>query len=110
MPHAWLFPRVAAAVHHGGVGTLAAALTAGIPQVIKPFLGDQHFWARRAHAIGAGMPLRTVTPDALAGAIGAAVTVRAPRARALGAVAARDDGVQAAITRITRHVERSATR
>src|SRR5439155_25864439 len=30
-PHDWLFPRMAAVVHHGGAGTTAAALRAGVP-------------------------------------------------------------------------------
>lgn len=45
-PHDWLFPRMAAAVHHGGAGTTAAAVRAGIPSIIVPFYGDQPFWAR----------------------------------------------------------------
>src|SRR5690606_16355151 len=45
-PHDWLLPRMSATVHHGGVGTVAAALTSGIPQVVKPFLGDQPFWGQ----------------------------------------------------------------
>ena len=43
-PHSWLFPRVAAVVHHGGAGTTAAGLRAGKPTMICPFFGDQHFW------------------------------------------------------------------
>lgn len=44
-PHDWLFPRVAAVVHHGGAGTTAASLRAGVPSVVIPFLIDQPFWA-----------------------------------------------------------------
>lgn len=51
-PHSWLFPRVAASVHHAGAGTTAAALRAGIPSVPVPHSGDQPFWARRAHKLG----------------------------------------------------------
>src|SRR5260370_34097193 len=43
-PHDWLFPRMAAAVHHGGAGTTAAAGRAGIPLVIVPFYGGQPVW------------------------------------------------------------------
>lgn len=56
-PHHWLFPRVAAAVHHAGAGTTAAALRAGIPSVPVPHSGDQNFWARRLHDLGAGTEL-----------------------------------------------------
>src|SRR5690606_18098906 len=53
-PHDWLFPRMAAVVHHGGAGTTAAGLRAGRPTVVCPFFGDQPFWGRRVHALGAG--------------------------------------------------------
>jgi len=46
IPHEWLFPRVAAVVSHGGAGTTAAALRAGVPSVILPFFFDQSFWGR----------------------------------------------------------------
>ena len=39
IPHDWLFPRIDAAVHHGGSGTTGATMRAGIPTIIKPFLG-----------------------------------------------------------------------
>lgn len=51
VPHDWLFPQVAAVVHHGGAGTTAAGLRAGIPTVIKPFFGDQFFWASRVQEV-----------------------------------------------------------
>jgi sterol 3beta-glucosyltransferase len=69
-PHSWLFPRMAAIVHHGGAGTTAAALRAGRPSVICPFFGDQPFWARRVAALGAGsepLPMRAFSAAALAG-------------------------------------------
>ena len=52
-PHDWLLPRCKMLIHHGGAGTVAAGLRAGIPQVIVPFMTDQPFWARRVHAVGA---------------------------------------------------------
>jgi sterol 3beta-glucosyltransferase len=53
-PHEWLFPRVAAVVHHGGAGSTAAGIRAGRPTLIVPFLGDQPFWGMRVHALGVG--------------------------------------------------------
>lgn len=50
--HSWLFPRMAATVHHGGAGTTGAALAAGRPTLIVPFGADQLFWGRRAEALG----------------------------------------------------------
>ncbi len=70
--HAWLFPRMAAIVHHGGAGTTAAALHAGVPSVICPFGVDQPFWGRRLMELGAGpppIPQRTLRAESLANAI-----------------------------------------
>jgi len=53
-PHDWLFPRVAAVVHHGGAGTTAAALRAGVPSLVVPFIADQRFWGERIANLGAG--------------------------------------------------------
>jgi UDP:flavonoid glycosyltransferase YjiC (YdhE family) len=54
VPHDWLLPRCKAVIHHGGAGTTAAGLRAGIPNIVIPFAGDQMFWGKRVHAIGAG--------------------------------------------------------
>lgn len=58
VPYKWLFPRCATAVHHGGSGSIAAALHTGIPQVICPFILDQFYWAERMCWLG-------VAPDPL---------------------------------------------
>ncbi|NLG10210.1 MAG: hypothetical protein GX562_01560 [Coriobacteriaceae bacterium] len=58
-PHSRLLPRVKGVIHHGGVGTMAAALRAGKPQVIMPFSVDQPFWAKRLHQLGYSLkPMR----------------------------------------------------
>jgi UDP:flavonoid glycosyltransferase YjiC (YdhE family) len=54
--HSVLFPRVAGVIHHGGAGTTAAALRAGIPAVVVPYFGDQCFWARRLYELGVSPP------------------------------------------------------
>ncbi len=56
-----VFPRVAAVVHHGGIGTVAKAIGAGIPQLIIPRSHDQPDNARRVVALGLGktLPYRT---------------------------------------------------
>jgi UDP:flavonoid glycosyltransferase YjiC (YdhE family) len=41
-------------IHHGGAGTTAAGLRAGIPNIVIPFMGDQPFWGERVQAIRAG--------------------------------------------------------
>lgn len=71
-PHQWLFPRMAAVVHHGGAGTTGAGLAAGVPSVIVPFFADQPNWATIVHELGAGtkpIPRNKLTADKLAAAI-----------------------------------------
>jgi sterol 3beta-glucosyltransferase len=53
-PHDWLLPRCKLVIHHGGAGTTAAGLRAGVPNIVVPFMADQPFWGERVHAIGAG--------------------------------------------------------
>ncbi|MEV6910832.1 glycosyltransferase [Amycolatopsis sp. NPDC051071] len=68
VPHAWLFPRTAAVVHHGGAGTTAAALRAGVPALVCPVFSDQPYWGDRVARLGAGprpLPLRELTEDSL---------------------------------------------
>jgi rhamnosyltransferase subunit B len=62
-PLSQLLPRSAALVHHGGIGTLAQALAAGIPQVIVPFALDQPENAWRLHELGAGTYLARAAMD-----------------------------------------------
>jgi sterol 3beta-glucosyltransferase len=78
--HSWLFPRAACVVHHGGAGTLAAAIRAGVPSVIVPHKYDQPLWARDAHSLGytvPPIPLSNVSADRLA--VGIAMTLATPR-------------------------------
>jgi UDP:flavonoid glycosyltransferase YjiC (YdhE family) len=71
-PYAWLFPRMAAVVHHGGSGTTGAALTSGVPSMVVAFGADQPFWGQRTAALGAGVPplhIKTLTAEALAASL-----------------------------------------
>jgi sterol 3beta-glucosyltransferase len=101
VPHAWLFPRMAAVVHHGGAGTTAAGLRAGVPTIICPFFGDQPYWGERVAALGAGpkpLPVKELTVGGLAAAITQAVhseSVRSAAAR-VGERISAEDGVAAA--------------
>ncbi|CAN3376562.1 hypothetical protein DIURU_002687 [Diutina rugosa] len=69
IPHDWLFPKIDAAVHHGGSGTTGATMKAGIPTIIKPFFGDQFFYAMRLEAMGVGIELKKLTSKSLTEAI-----------------------------------------
>lgn len=67
--HEWLFPRMAAVVHHGGAGTTTAALRAGVPQGIVAHVMDQAHHGRRVAAVGVGpkhLRRRHLTDDGLA--------------------------------------------
>jgi rhamnosyltransferase subunit B len=57
-PFAQLFPHVRAVVHHGGIGTTAQALAAGLPQLVIPRAHDQPDNARRLERLGVGARLR----------------------------------------------------
>jgi len=105
-PHSWLFPRMAAVVHHGGAGTTAEGLRAGVPSVILPFMMDQPFWGRRVKTLGVGsepIPRKKLSAEKLADAIQAAVTQPETRQRAarLGEAIRAEDGIGNA-TRILR--------
>ncbi len=85
LPHAWLFPRMAAVAHHGGAGTTAAALRAGVPQVVVPYMQDQFYWAQRVQQLGVGpapLPHSRLTPAALTERLLQATQNPAMRARA----------------------------
>jgi sterol 3beta-glucosyltransferase len=97
VPHDWLFPRMAAVVHHAGAGTTAAGLRAGVPAVAVPVLADQPFWARRLHELGVApppVPLSSLTADRLAAALRAVTADPHPAARAaaLSARITAEDG------------------
>jgi sterol 3beta-glucosyltransferase len=102
VPHDWLFPRMAAVVHHGGAGTTGAGLRAGVPSIVIPFSKDQPFWARRVKALGAGpdpIPRKRLTASRLAHAMRVAVMDESIRKRAavLGQTIRAEDGVGNAI-------------
>ncbi|MGW2660525.1 glycosyltransferase [Nocardia tengchongensis] len=96
--HRAVLPLCAAAVHHGGAGTTAAVLRAGVPSVICSVQADQPYWGRQVEALGLGAtaPFASLTANRLE-----RLLIRATepdvrlRAAAYGA-RFRDDGVRRA--------------
>ena len=69
LPFDQLLPKVAAIIHHGGIGTVAAGLAAGIPQLVIPFAFDQFDNAVRVTRLGVGRNCAGLNPDHWAGAL-----------------------------------------
>jgi UDP:flavonoid glycosyltransferase YjiC (YdhE family) len=64
-PLSKILPRCAALVHHGGIGTTAAGLAGGVPQLIMPMSHDQPNNAHWVHKLGVGdrlMPAKFTGP------------------------------------------------
>ena len=111
VPHDWLFPRMAAVVHHCGAGTTSAALRAGVPGVGVPHFADQFFWARRVYELGVGpraIPRKKLTVDSLAQALRLATGDAHMReaAVALGEKIRAENGVGRAVESALRHFQR----
>ncbi len=104
--HTWLFPRMAAIVHHGGAGTTAAALRAGKPMFLIPHLGDQPYWGRRMHELGVSVkpiPRPKLTAENFTSSLDALLQdsrIHA-NAAALGEKIRAEDGIKEAMNWIT---------
>ncbi len=101
-PHLPLFKRVSAIVHHGGAGTTAAGLRAGLPTLICPLTVDQPFWGRRVFSLGCGpkpQPLKRLSAERLAEGLVELTGVESYRVRAreLANAIAKEDGVAQAV-------------
>jgi sterol 3beta-glucosyltransferase len=96
-PHDWLLPRCKLVIHHGGAGTTAAGLQAGIPNIVLPFMADQSFWGKRVHFVGAGpkpILVKDLSVESLTGAIAEAASDGIlKRAQAIGQQIRNEDGV-----------------
>ncbi len=108
--HYWLFQRCSAVVHHGGAGTTAAALRAGLPSVVVPHMMDQYAWGRTIHELGAGpAPIRRrkLSKKSLARAITVAVadTTMRERAEEIGGRIGAEEGIANAVEALERHLQ-----
>jgi sterol 3beta-glucosyltransferase len=102
IPHVWLFPRLSFAVHHGGAGTTAASLRAGLPTLALPLAIDQFYWGDRVAALGLGpqpIPQRSLDRPRLVRALRQLTGDQEMRARArrFGQELAGEDGVARAV-------------
>jgi sterol 3beta-glucosyltransferase len=102
VPFDWLWPQCAAVVHHGGSGSTAAGLRAGVPSLVVAFFADQPFWGRRVFELGCGpQPIlrKHLTVDRLATALDQAVHDPMLRTRAaeIGRKIQSENGVVQAV-------------
>ena len=102
IPHAWLLERAAALVHHGGFGTTAAGLQAGIPQLVIPFIIDQYLWGNLVAEKGVGpkpIARKDLTVEKLSAALRLLYRDSAmnENAQKIGATIRTEDGVGTAV-------------
>lgn len=103
-PHSLVFPRAAAVIHHGGIGTVGQALRAGRPQLVCPLLGDQPDNAERLARLGVARRLDHKRFTAARAAAALAELLGDPevvdRAARLGVEVAAEDGAGVVAARI----------
>jgi UDP:flavonoid glycosyltransferase YjiC (YdhE family) len=107
VPYAAVFPRAAAVLHHGGVGTTAEALRCGKPTVVAPFASDQFDNALLCARAGTSVTLARsrLTTAGIAAALGTVLSdeALARRATMLGEVLrAQPDGAEVAAREVAR--------
>ncbi|KAK8041791.1 Sterol 3-beta-glucosyltransferase [Apiospora rasikravindrae] len=108
-PHDWLFPKVQACVIHGGAGTTAIALKCGLPTMVVPFFGDQHFWGSMIGTAGAGpeaVPYKQLDVDKLADGIKFCLTDKAREGaqKIAKSIEAEGDGAKNAVKSFHNHL------
>lgn len=110
-PFSLLFPRAAASVHHGGIGSVAQSLRSGRPFVAVPHAHDQFNNSLRAVNLGvaAALDRRRLTPEKLARALRQVLgdEAVARRAEKIAAAIRAEDGALAAAREIERLARRS---
>ena len=98
-PFSQIYPRCAAVIHHGGTGTLAQSLRAGVPALVVPWGVDQFFAGAQLARVGAGRWIRRPAFTAERGAHEVAALLDDPsyhrRAQAIAQQIATEDGVAA---------------
>ncbi len=98
VPFSQVYPQCAAVINHGGMGTVAEGLRAGVPQLVVPWGVDQFFTGARVQRIGVGKWMRrqSYEPQRVANALGDLIQEPSYRERAKGLreQIAREQGVR----------------
>jgi len=109
--HDQLFKFASCVIHHGGAGTTASVLHAGVPHVVVPHFGDQDFWASEVKRLGVGVSLpQKKWPELLPKAV-ARVTQKKKyslRAKALAEILAKEPGAANAVQALADYVQQCA--
>lgn len=109
--HDQLFKFASCVIHHGGAGTTASVLHAGVPHVVVPHFGDQDFWGREVKRLGVGVSLpQKKWPELLPKAVSKVVKKAqySIRAKALAEILAREPGAENAVQQLEAYVARSS--
>ena len=111
--HDDLFKFASVVIHHGGAGTTASVLHAGVPQIIIPHIGDQWFFASEVERLGVGVEVkRRRWPETLPSVVRSVErnAKMARKATATAAILAQEDGPARAVAELERLVrERSGS-
>ena len=102
--HAAVLPHAVAAVHHGGIGTVQAALAAGTVSVVVPFIADQPFWGALLHRRGLGpapIPQRRLSAARVTAAF-AAASDSVPAVESVAERMSQEDGAATALRLLER--------
>mmetsp|Transcript_16576 Transcript_16576/g.18419 ORF Transcript_16576/g.18419 Transcript_16576/m.18419 type:complete len:557 (+) Transcript_16576:63-1733(+) len=108
-PHAWLFPQVSMTVHHGGAGTLNAALRSGVPTIVTPVFVDQYDNSFAVQNLGVGIgfkqQLQKIDSEDLSKAISAVANnlIIAKRAKEVGDKIRNENGCSAIVKEVEKY-------
>lgn len=113
VPHTYLLPRASCFVHHGGFGSTAAALQAGIPAVVIPHIIDQFIWGNRIYELGVGpkpIPRSRLRTEVLAAAFEEIAASRGMKEKSanLGRLIRSESGLENAVAHIKAACYKSA--
>jgi sterol 3beta-glucosyltransferase len=104
--HQWLLPQCKTAVIHGGIGTIAAVLSASTPAIIVSIFGDQPLWGKiiAGKKLGIHIPFKILTTQKLLNAIEETQAFKITRSvHLISERMSREDGVRLAIQHLEKY-------